>query len=176
MTKNAHTPFGRENYRYTLSDFTIRVWWSGRPRVVFTVSGCLDVSKMGSTYIRRHVHPQCTSSAGATYPQTCRGPQQTLLLVKMFVLVPVESFGIGGKPKCTWQLPKTSPMYREPGPAEQDNFFKVCPGNQKPWLCCIHGSQVIWRKQGPPPRTPDATYIEGPRPQAPRTRKLFTNP
>ncbi len=23
-----------------------------------------------------------------------------------------------------------------------------------------HGLQVIWRKQGPPPQTPDATYIE----------------
>ncbi len=29
MTKDAHTPFGRENHRYTLSDFRIRVWWSG---------------------------------------------------------------------------------------------------------------------------------------------------
>jgi hypothetical protein len=31
LTEDAHTPFGigRENHRYTLSDFTIRVWWSG---------------------------------------------------------------------------------------------------------------------------------------------------
>jgi hypothetical protein len=94
-----------------------------------TVSGCLDVSKSGSMYIGRHVHPRCTSSAGTTYLQTCRGPQQMLLLVKTFVLVPVESFGIGGELKCTWRLPKTNTMYVEPGPAEQDNFFKVCSGN-----------------------------------------------
>jgi hypothetical protein len=103
--------------------------------IVITVSGCLDVSKSGSTYIGWHVHPKCTSSAGATYMQTCRGPQQTLLLVKTFVLVPVESFRIGGELKCTWRRPKKkNTMYVEPGPAEQDNFFKVCPGNQKPWL------------------------------------------
>jgi hypothetical protein len=29
MTEDAHTPFGRENHGYTLSDFRIRVWWSG---------------------------------------------------------------------------------------------------------------------------------------------------
>ncbi len=29
MTEDAHTPFGREDHQYTLSDFTIRVWWSG---------------------------------------------------------------------------------------------------------------------------------------------------
>jgi hypothetical protein len=27
-------------------------------------------------------------------------------------------------------------MYVAPGPAEQDNFFKVFPGNQKPWREC----------------------------------------
>jgi hypothetical protein len=55
-------------------------------------------------------------------------------LAKTFVLVPVESFGVGGELKCTWRLPKNNLMYVEPdGPAEQDNFFKVCPGNQKPW-------------------------------------------
>jgi hypothetical protein len=54
-----------------------------------------------------------------------------LLLAKAFVLVPVESFGIGGELKCM-HLPKKNTMYVAPGPAEQDNFFKVCPGNQKP--------------------------------------------
>ncbi len=29
MTKDAHTPFGRENHRYTLSNFSICVRWSG---------------------------------------------------------------------------------------------------------------------------------------------------
>ncbi len=36
-----------------------------------------------------------------------------------------------------------------------------------------HSSQVVWRKQGPPPQTPDATYIEGLRPQTPRTPKFL---
>jgi hypothetical protein len=38
-----------------------------------------------------------------------------------------------------------------------------------------HSSEVVWRKKGPSPRTSDATYIEGPRPQTPRTRKTFTD-
>ncbi len=33
--------------------------------------------------------------------------------------------------RCTWGLPKMTRMY--PGPREQDNFFTVRPGNQKPW-------------------------------------------
>jgi hypothetical protein len=48
--------------------------------VQITVSGCLGVSKSGSTYIGSHVHrtlQQCTSITGATYPQILWGPQQT---------------------------------------------------------------------------------------------------
>jgi hypothetical protein len=33
MTKDAHTPFGRENHQYTLLELRIRVWWSGAPLV-----------------------------------------------------------------------------------------------------------------------------------------------
>ncbi len=33
----------------------------------------------------------------------------------------------------TWRLPQGTTMYVAPGPAEQDDFFTVCPGNQKPW-------------------------------------------
>jgi hypothetical protein len=29
MTEDAHMPFGPENHRYSLSNFRIRVWWSG---------------------------------------------------------------------------------------------------------------------------------------------------
>ncbi len=98
-----------------------------------TVSGCLDVSKSGSTYIGRHGTSPMYLQCRRHVPANLGGPQQTLLLVKTFVLVPVESFGIGWEVKCTWQLPKKNTMYVEPGPAEQDNFFKVCPGNQKPF-------------------------------------------
>jgi hypothetical protein len=46
------------------------------------------------------------------------------------------------------------------------------PPTPTPMRSYGHGSQVVWRKQGPPPRTLDATYIEGPRPQTPSTHKI----
>jgi hypothetical protein len=52
----------------------------------------------------------------------------------VFVLVPVESFGIGGELRCTWRLLCKTIVYVATGPAEHDNFLKVCSGNQEPWL------------------------------------------
>jgi hypothetical protein len=99
------------------------------PRAAGTVSGCLDGTKLGSTYT-----PDVSAVQAPRTRKLCWGPQQTLLLAKAFVLaIPAESFGIDGELKCTWHLPKKNTIYVAPGPAEQVNFFKVCPSNQKPW-------------------------------------------
>jgi hypothetical protein len=52
------------------------------------------------------VHLQCTSSAGATYLQTCRGPQQTLLLVKTAVRQASSSDAIGPSLLCVFLYAK----------------------------------------------------------------------
>jgi hypothetical protein len=69
------------------------------------------------------------------------------LLAEAFVLVPVESFGICGELRSRWHLMLCNTMmYVGTGPvAEQDNFLKVCPGNQEPSLV-FSGGLVFYNR------------------------------
>jgi hypothetical protein len=99
--------------------------------------------------VGRHVHPWCTSVAVATYPQTCWGPQQILLLAEVCVWSLNKGFGLVG----SWDVRRTCSegpyddmMYVAPGLAEQDNFLKVCPCNQEPWVTLTqnHAHWNMW--------------------------------